>query len=223
MKNNLWKLLMAMLFLWVVDDDGGGGDDDDDDDDILDKDLDEPDGKNKKPDDDPEGKNKKQNKEPDDKNKKQNKEPDGKNKEPDDDPDDKNKKQDKDPDGDKKKEINIEKRLKDLEEREASARQKEELIRFAGEMQAKHSGFDINKVTDYLKELDKKIPGRGTSLFTPEGIEMVWLTKFANSGNSGFDASRGSGIGKEESELIEKFKNGTSTYEDELKIFEKYA
>jgi outer membrane biosynthesis protein TonB len=122
---------------------------------------------------------------------------------------------------DKTKEL--EKRLKEIEERETIARQKEQLSELTETLRTKYQGFDINKVINHLKEIDKKSPGAGNALFTNEGIELVWKSEFANKADAEFDDSRGSGISKDDSELIEKIKNDTATQEEQYRLFSRFA
>ena len=112
-----------------------------------------------------------------------------------------------------------------MEARELAARQREELNVLESNLKEKYSDFDMKKVTTFLKEIDKKSPGRGDMLFNAEGIELIWKSEFMNANNDDkFDTTNGSGgISKDETELIEKIKQDTANVDDELRLWSRFA
>jgi len=124
----------------------------------------------------------------------------------------------------KKPETNkeLEERLAKIEEREAAARQREDLLALESELKAKYPNFEMKKAVDYLKELNKKEPGSGDALFTRKGIEILWKSEFVNS-DGVFDDTRGSGVGLSEDELSKRVASGQASLEEERKLFGRFA
>ena len=84
--------------------------------------------------------------------------------------------------------------------------------------------FDMGKIVEHLKEMDKKDPGSGQALFNATGIENIFLKNFQGQSNNGEFGSRGRGsVAPTQEELIGKINKGEASDNEKTAFYSKYA
>lgn len=95
---------------------------------------------------------------------------------------------------------------------------------FEKEFKKEYPDFDMGKVVEKLKEMDKENPGSGSDLFNKKGIELVHLKYFNDAGDGEMDGNAGRGTKNPSTdELIGKINRGEATDSEREAFFAKYA
>lgn len=104
-------------------------------------------------------------------------------------------------------------------------RQERALNEITKDLKKEHGDFDMEKVIEKLKEMEKENPGSGNKLFNKAGIELVHLKYFANQEAEGeFDGKGGRGTkAPTKQDLIAKINKGEASDDERQSFFAAYA
>ncbi len=104
-------------------------------------------------------------------------------------------------------------------------RQEKALGSITKDMKAEYGDdFDMDKIVEHLKEMDKKDPGSGQALFNKTGIENIFLKNFQGQSDDGEFGSRGRGsVAPTQEELIGKINKGEASDNEKTAFYSKYA
>ena len=93
-----------------------------------------------------------------------------------------------------------------------------------GELEAKHKGFDREKVKAYLQKLHETDPDKANELNSKTGWELVWVTELKpkDVNNDEFNPARNVDAVDRSQEILEAVSTGTVTLADEQNVMSKF-